>query len=1376
MLLKIFNRSFTIIKLSKLGTPKSALLTEIELPRNSAFHFMTDNGTVVGPPQTIPFLSKLEKVAQVEHITAFIGSSQIGRPKLHPYNVTKATAQFHRNNKGLRRMRDTRTVERDERALYVINYSPLRHIYVYPENMMSWYQKWSNIFDTAVRKIDSIAYAYERNNYLVLDIPDKLPSVASFKLAEKAVNREVLADFADERLLLMLDLWKWCGKTASTSSLNIIDSRSYSKVNILLTYKERFINLNLGELWFWKNGGKDNPGPLDPLQLQLRVYSTIRKLMIHSMDIPVEGGEDISDTADSVIGKIKPTEEDDTVDDLAIAAKAFETEGEELEKADAFEVVHVSKEPSDVPTVARLNVASNYTDGLIDALDYHVEHNIVSTKEYKYFQDNAAKYKDIANPYGDGKLTELLLIKPEELVLKSEIMFDDPTILDKSILTTVTKEWDKKYNENILKKDIAACIVSVQRAGVILKDYKVSSSLDASGGQDTHTFTLQPIGGAQSTHHQVIPSIDEEGYWRANDVSVSMRKQKTDLPIRKVKSDTVAITSFYGKNFILRNEYAVNNYSLWLTNNLVAYSLEDGSKITDVVYASKLNTEVRLPRDYTSISERLSSFKFGGYTFNLDYDKIEELFDKDTVSKLGKSKLIPIASGKSGIIAMDDESIIYSVKGEVIEDIGKLDSFIGLPTDKAPKEFSELSMMGKAIPLAIAFCYFLGLEKAFKLFGVKYSAIEPNTRYSPERTELILKLSDVTIICELDTEVRRLLFQGLGPYIKLMRAFSLRDMNEQDVYLNLIKKNGLTDRYLKELVLMNDLFIDPITERLLLEMPEPTTFKGLLMRSNEMLTYDQHKDEVDITEQHIYGNQRIAGALYLEIVRSVRTYRNKPGAKRMEMSPNQTWMAIASDRSVMISQDHNPIQLIKERSVVTSGGTGGRQKRSMVKKTRKYYKEDIGIISEANVDSGDVGITTYLSASPQLANVDGIVKGKKDLTAASMLSSCVLNAPGSFYDDGKRMSFITNQAGSGIAADGYVVPPYRTGFEKTIAHRTSNKMAIIAEGDGKVKEITDTSITVEYEGKPKVLKTYPLGKYFGQYEGSTFPHNNVNNFKRGVKFNKGAVLTYNEGFFEPDLLNTDQVNWKAGVMVKVALLEGTDEIEDSSAISIEIADKLRSDITKVVNVVGEFGNAILDLVSVGDKVTPETILCTIEDKITAVSGTFKDESITTMRALSAQTPRAEDSGVIDKIEIFYNGDYEDMSESVLGIAKMGDKGRRKLAKASDKTEADNGRVDSTLRINGRGVELDTIIIRIYITVSHPAKGGDKAVFGNQMKTTFRRVMTGINETKSGLPIGARFGRVSVDARMVISFFKIGTTCKVCELISADNKRILDEEK
>lgn len=360
-----------------------------------------------------------------------------------------------------------------------------------------------------------------------------------------------------------------------------------------------------------------------------------------------------------------------------------------------------------------------------------------------------------------------------------------------------------------------------------------------------------------------------------------------------------------------------------------------------------------------------------------------------------------------------------------------------------------------------------------------------------------------------------------------------------------------------------------------------------------------------------------------------------------------------------------------------------------------------------------------------------------------------------------------------MAADGYEVTGLRTGAERLVAHRTSSNHAVPAQHSGKVVSTDEFGITVEYDTKPeKTTRSYPTGKTFGRHEGGVFPHVLVANVKQGQKFEKGDILTYNEKFFEPDVVTPNQVSWKAGVMANVVLLEGTDTLEDSSAISESLSVKLNAQISKVKHITIRFDQAVHDMVKEGKKLTPDTVLCIIEDAVSAGMQGFSDKSIDTLRKLAAKAPRAKLTGVVDRIEVFYHGDLEDMSESVRSLAEWGDRKRKREAKRSTKKIADNGRVDSSLRIEGNPVELETMVVRLYLTQEVAAIGGDKAVFANQLKSTFRRVMVGVNETASGLPIDAIFGRKSVDARIVLSVYKIGTTNKICQLLSEEAQNIL----
>lgn len=352
------------------------------------------------------------------------------------------------------------------------------------------------------------------------------------------------------------------------------------------------------------------------------------------------------------------------------------------------------------------------------------------------------------------------------------------------------------------------------------------------------------------------------------------------------------------------------------------------------------------------------------------------------------------------------------------------------------------------------------------------------------------------------------------------------------------------------------------------------------------------------------------------------------------------------------------------------------------------------------------------------------------------------------------MNFISIQHSSGTFARGYRTMPVRTGYERIIAQRSKDLFALTAKQKGRVVDVSERFIRVEYADG--TLQSYPVGRRYGIAAGVTYPHMVAANVVAGQEFVEGDCLVYNTHYFAKDPLNPTQVIWKAGVLVKTALLESPDTLEDSSVISHEVADLLETQITKVREITIAFDQVIHNLVGKGDEVDIDSILCTIEDAVTSQSNLFDDKSFATLRLLAVNNPKAKFRGMVEKIELFYNGELDDLSPSLQAIAQKSDLERRRLARELGQTYT-SGRVDGSLRIEGSPLPFEHAVIRIYITGNIGAGIGDKAVFGNQMKTIIGRVMSGRNETESGEPLGALFAMQSVDARMIGSPILIGTT-------------------
>ena len=290
-----------------------------------------------------------------------------------------------------------------------------------------------------------------------------------------------------------------------------------------------------------------------------------------------------------------------------------------------------------------------------------------------------------------------------------------------------------------------------------------------------------------------------------------------------------------------------------------------------------------------------------------------------------------------------------------------------------------------------------------------------------------------------------------------------------------------------------------------------------------------------------------------------------------------------------------------------------------------------------------------------------------------------------------------------IATAGYHQPYVRTGYESVIANRTTDTFAYTAKQDGKVISITPHGVIVEYNDGTKQGVT--LGRVFGKAEGAVYPHDVVTQLEVNDKFKKGDIISYNTGFFEPDLFNKKKVVLKNSMYVRTALYESYQTADDASSISLDLSNKLKSKTTKVKSITVSFNQNLLNIVKVGSFIEPKDILMIIEDEITASSTSFDSQSLAELKKLSNQAPKAKYQGTVDKIEVFYHGSKADMSASLKSLADASDRVLADICKSTNKPII-TGQVNDEYRVSGTPLGLDKAEIKFYITIETTAGVGD----------------------------------------------------------------------
>lgn len=452
------------------------------------------------------------------------------------------------------------------------------------------------------------------------------------------------------------------------------------------------------------------------------------------------------------------------------------------------------------------------------------------------------------------------------------------------------------------------------------------------------------------------------------------------LPLRKISSDEVALSSYYGKLLVNKCTRTFNDLGLWLFKQLysLAYS-EEETIVKSIGPANVFDNHLVSPSLFGKLSKHLKTLSVGVYNFNFSNLERLVLFDSDLIEKLeSKGKYLLVGkTTKFEPILMDFNNDLYIYKNESYLPVGTIYSLCGLNANKAPKEFSTLKVFGKQIPIAVVLGYYIGLKSLMTLLDAEYTEYPAGKRIELKPDEYTLTFQDKRLVLSASNVKATMVLAGLNEFDKQLKEYVFEDFNNKDVYFNLLMAAKLSSRYLDELNLLDRMFVDPITRDILADMEEPIVFKGLLLRASELLTTEYHPDAQDMRYMRLRGYERIPGAIYKELVTSIRVFNNRNirNKSAIELNPYAVWSAVVHDNANKLISDINPIEDLKQIESVTYNGTGGRDKQAMNRSSRVYHRNDVGVISESTVDSSDVGINTFTTANPLFNSVRGTVDG-----------------------------------------------------------------------------------------------------------------------------------------------------------------------------------------------------------------------------------------------------------------------------------------------------------------------------------------------------------------------------------------------------------------
>lgn len=1400
--------------------PPMTAFNTLRLPMLSSIHFVQydpDEGFEV--PESHFLLSEFTKRMFATVVEFYPFEDALGEFRLTFDKTKQEVLDYYRLNKKIANPHGE--VIKDAYTVQLFTYGLINRRYLfYKTRKSNELLRWANHHRSVFYTMNEAAKKDGRHHFVVLDVPKAIPSLPKLRQREEStLDRPLLRYFRTQDEWMVLSLWQMFHKLDGYIFKDL-EAEQLDKINIIWRAGSVCMIMNLGKVLGF-NQAFDASSEMSEYQFSKYILNAFLLMSEGSTTVPTdalmesvqevdeldgidaEEQKKINEALDALLGPItapamldvstirsdrvhhervikgisetggkevsldEESSEEDVIDERLANLTYTDSEVHDEFELDSEDLAYVEYEP--IP-----NGVLDAQTSVVAIATARARNGGMTAGELRHTTKLAEKYQSLKNPYNPKQsLVEALTVSAEDVALDTNVGVvseaQKKLIPDESMYESSLKRFDEKYISTLMPKHITRSVMSLASIGISIQDYDIERVSNINDDFEIHSVKVATVNGKTSTVRFRIPAVNDYGEFRLGGIKYRMRKQWADLPIRKISDSEVALTSYYSKLFIQRTPRAAYNYERWITSTLIEMGIDDGnSTIQNLKLNNVFDNTADVPRVYSMIAKKISEFECSGYHFFFDVNKIKDNFPGERERETST----PIARGlqrNEEVIYMDNVNGMLTVNNQEIS----LLKLLGLSEGKkVPQDYAEIRMFGKPIPLVYILGYQMGLGNLLKTLKVDYQrlSVVPSNLHD---THLVIRFKDESILVPLTDEKACMLLGGFNRFHNDIRSYSVYSFDDKEVYSTVFENNRIDLRFLKECVTMFPMWVDHITRDILLEMNEPTDLVLLLLRAVEMLLTDKHPDAMDTTQMRIRGYERFSGMVYSELVREARAFNFKPNRKdkMYSINPEAVWYAIRNDNSISVVEECNPIHNLKEQEVIVFSGEGGRSNVTMTATARKFHKNAMGIVSEATVDSQHVGVITYLSANPSFNSLYGTitpVDPAKELPAARLVSTSTLLAPGADIDDPKRANFTTVQNSQTMGTLGYELLPVRTGYERVIGARVSDTFCRTAKMDGVITDRDDKTNTVMVTYSDNSTEKFSIATVYAPWSGKLIAQPTKCDFNKGDTFKAHDVLSYNPLFFKKDKLTRNQVSLTTQTLARVAIIEGGDVYEDSCALSLALSEKLGSELAHVRSIVLDEGQDIVDLVEVGDEVQPDSILCTIINSQTD-SSFYDEQTLSLLEKIGSTSPRAKSRAIITKIEVLYTGEVEDMPQNVQDVAIASDKALYRAARKLD-TDITNGRVDIGHRIEGNGLGLNQVVIKVYMVSPLTMATGDKLVVSSQLKGTVARVWSDNNRDESGVPIDAYFSGYSMDKRVVDSPFLIGSTSTLLKEVT---KRAVD---
>lgn len=959
--------------------------------------------------------------------------------------------------------------------------------------------------------------------------------------------------------------------------------------------------------------------------------------------------------------------------------------------------------------------------------------------------------------------------------------------------------FDKSYNEKKLDRDIDECIKSLSKGTV--KVFCIGKSVEDTSNQvtlkETRTYHLEDENGKKMTIRFDVPKIIEGNYLYVNGNVKVLNHQMTIKPIIKHKSDEVKISTHFEKLIINRKgleDAIASPVSKYILKNAKKFDAKPGNSV-------RKNSNYDDTLESSLFAKKIYSFTIDDWHFVTAIDDLYEYCKRTNipVKKPTKSKY-PIAVNTDTKEVMYFDTTKDSYGSLILSVMDEVDLKAVKKTAVSKRQFySTIDIMKSSakgsggIPLALIVLHTVGLTEMLKLSGVKWKWIPRDSRgelkgYDPH-TYGNTEFADGYLLWEREPAECGMLMNGVNRVD--FRSFTREEMDDKDTMIFALTQFYKFANMSYNLDQYADFMIDDVTREILEELKLPTTYVGLLLLANKMLTTTSYIPEFDYRNMRVRSNEMISQHVYKNLVDAFNVYRkglNNVHPKPLSIKQDSVIKSIMKSSLTENESIINPFFELEKTHAITYHGEGGvNMDRAFTIDKRAYTESMLGVAGITTSNDAKVGVNRELVLEPRITNTRGFIEFTPkekvhDLSAANLLTPGELLTPmGVEHDDPARTAMAVKQSKYMIPVDASEPGMITNGIDRVLPYHLSKEFAIVAEDDGVVVEEKGDMIIVKYNnGRFQAIDKSDIVKK-NSSAGFWIVTNMMCDKHKGDKVKKNEVIGYEKTAFQKNIDDLSATMTR-GPFVKVALVPRWDCYEDSNPITAKTSDDMVTTMAMEETAVLKANMVVHHIAKVGDKVNSGDPLIKfdqfsedkeVQDMMNIIRAKLKDDGDEFIEN-AASTVKAHYTGEIVDIKIYSTVPLEDMSPSMRAIVeeyyeKIDDKiqllkkyknpedndyymAGHRLAEYPEPIKADDRGL-----LKGEKVDEDGILFCFFIQFRDYIKKGDKITAEFALKGISSQViepgLEAYSEYRPDEHIGLMIAPLTPTARKTTGIFK-----------------------